>query len=89
MEIYGAQLTKGSMLLVCDALTNNYVSLIYDTLFNPSSDTLFDFFNGVWTKLQNSDRANAFRISSFEFLKRLASTLKTTALNSRKCTQNC
>ena len=41
VEIYGAQLTKGSVLFICDPLTNKYISLIYDTLFNPLSDTLF------------------------------------------------
>ena len=45
VEIYGAQLTKGSVLFICDPLTSKYYSLIYDTLFNPLSDTLFDFFN--------------------------------------------
>ena len=32
IEIYGAQLTKGSILFICDLLTNTYISLIYDTL---------------------------------------------------------
>ena len=45
VEICGAQLTKGSVLFICNPLTSKYYSLIYDTLFNPLSDTLFDFFN--------------------------------------------
>ena len=40
-EIYGAQRTKSSFLLICDPLTNTYISFIYNTLFNPLSDTLF------------------------------------------------
>ena len=35
VEIYGTQLTKGSILFICDPLTNSYISLIYDTLFHP------------------------------------------------------
>ena len=31
----GAQLTNGSIFFICDPLTNVYISLIYDTLFNP------------------------------------------------------
>ena len=66
-EIYGAQLTKGSVLFICDLLTNTYTSLIYDTLFNPLSDTLFEFQNGVWSEMQTSDREVVFRKNSFEF----------------------
>ena len=46
---------------------------------NPLSDTLF---NGVWSEIQPLDRAGVFRKSSFEFLKCLASTLNTAALQS-------
>ena len=70
IEIYETELTKGSILYICGPLTNSYVSLIYDTLYNPFSDTLFEFCNGVWTELQ-SDRVCAFWKSLFEFLKRL------------------
>ena len=34
IEISRAQLTKGLILFICDPLTNKYISLIYDTLFN-------------------------------------------------------
>ena len=47
VEIYGTQLTKGSVLFICDQLTNNYISLIYDTLFHPLSNTLLEFLNGM------------------------------------------
>ena len=43
VEIYGTQPTKGSVLFTCDPLTNSYISLIYNTLFHPVSDTLFEF----------------------------------------------
>ena len=43
-----------------------------------------EFLNAVRTKLQPSDRAGAIRKSSIPFLKRLASTLKTAALQSGK-----
>ena len=43
VEIYGAQITKGSLLFVYDPLTKAYTSLMYDALFNPLSDTLFEF----------------------------------------------
>ena len=66
-----------------DPLTNTYISLIYDSLFYPLSDTLFDFLNGVWTEIQPSDRMGVFRKSSFEFLNCLASTLNTAAFRSR------
>ena len=84
IEIYGAQLTEGSIIFICHPLSNTYVSLNYDTSFNPLSDTLFEFFNGVCTELQPPDRACIFRKSSIEFLKRLASTLNTGTLQSRK-----
>ena len=61
IEIYGTQLTKGSVLFICDPLTNNYISLIYDTLFHPLSDTLFEFLNGIWSEIQPSDREGIFR----------------------------
>ena len=32
VEIYGTQLTKGSVLFFCDPLTNDYISLVNDTL---------------------------------------------------------
>ena len=84
IEIYGAQLTKGSILFICDPLTNTHISLIYGILFNPLSDTLFEFLNGVWSEIQPLDRTGVFRKSSFEFPKRLASTLNTAAQQSRK-----
>ena len=46
VEIYGTQLTKGSVLFICDPLTNNDISLIYDTLFHALSDTLFELLIG-------------------------------------------
>ena len=52
VEIYGAQLTKGSVVFICDPLTNTYTSLIYDILFNSLSDTLFEIFDGVWSEIQ-------------------------------------
>ena len=64
VEIYGSQLTKGSVLLICDPLTNTYTSLIYDTLFNPLFDTLFEFFNGVWSEIQPLDKEMVFRKTS-------------------------
>ena len=81
-EIYRAQLTKGSVLFICDPLTNKYISLIYDTLFNPLSDTLFETLKGVWSKIPASDRKGIFRKSSFKFLKRLAPTLNANASHS-------
>ena len=84
VEIYGAQLTKGSVLFLCDPLTSSYTSLIYDTLFNPLSETLFEFFNVVWSEIQPLDRQGVFRKTSFESLERLVSTLNTNALQSRK-----
>ena len=65
-----------------------YTSLIYDTLFNPLSNTLFEFLNGVCSEIQRSDRQGKFRKSSFEFLNRLASTLKAIALQSRQKSVN-
>ena len=69
VEIYGTQLTQGSVLFICDPLTNKYNSLINDTLFHPLSDTLFEFLNGIWSEIQPSDREGIIRKSSFEFLK--------------------
>ena len=84
VEIYGAQLTKGSVLFFCDHLTNTYTSLIYDTFFNPLPDTLFEFLNGVRSEIQPLGREVVFRKSSFAFLKRLASNLNANAPQSRK-----
>ena len=81
---YGAQLTKGSILFICDPLTNKNISLIYDTLFHPLSVTLLEFLNGIWSEVQPSDRKGIFRKSSFEFLKRLVPTLSANASRSRK-----
>ena len=61
IEIYGTELTKGSVLFICNPLTNKYISLIYDTLFHPLSDTLFEFLNGFWSAIQPSDREGIFR----------------------------
>ena len=61
IEIYGTELTKGSVLSICNPLTNKYISLIYDTLFHPLSDTLFEFLNGIWSAIQPSDREGIFR----------------------------
>ena len=73
VEIYGAQVTKGSVLF---RLTNKYISLIYKTLFHPlSDDSLFQFLNGILSEIQPSDRKGIFKNSSFEFLKRLATAL--------------
>ena len=80
IEIYEAQLTKGSIHFNSDSLNTKYFSLICDKFFNPLSDTLFGFLNGVWTELQPSDRAGTFRKSLFETLKRLAPALNTAAL---------
>ena len=60
------------------------ISLIYDTIFNPLSDTLFEYFNRDWSEIQSWDRTGVFRKSVFEFLNRLASTPNTAALQSRK-----
>ena len=60
VEIYRAQLTKGSVIFIYDHLTNTYTSLVYDTLFNPLSDILFDFLNGLWSEIQTSDRKGVF-----------------------------
>ena len=46
-KIYGAQIAKGSILSICDPLTNTYISLIYETLSNPVSDTLLELPNGI------------------------------------------
>ena len=73
-----------SIVFICDPLTTNYISLIYDTIFNLLSDTLFEILNGVCTKLKPSDRAVAFGKSLFEVLKHLASKLNDAALQSRK-----
>ena len=79
IEIYRAQLTKGSILFICDPLTDIYVSLIYDNLFNPLSDTLFELSNGVWSEIQPLDRTGVIRKYCFEFRKRLSSTLNIAA----------
>ena len=84
IEIHGAQHTKGSMLFICDPLTNKYTSLIYDTPFSPLSDTLFEFFNGIYSEIQPLDGEVLYKKASFEFLKRLAPALNTNALQSRK-----
>ena len=84
VEIYRAQLTEGSVLFICNPLTNTYTSLTYDTLYNPLSDTLFEFLNGVWSEIQLLDREGIFRKSSFDILKRLAPTLNANASHSRK-----
>ena len=84
VEFYGTKLTKGSVLFICDPFTNNYNLLIYDTLFHPLSDTLFEYLNGIWSEIQPSDREGIFRKSSFEFLKRLAPALNANASHSRK-----
>ena len=52
VEIYGTQLTKRSALFICDALTNSYIPLIQNTLFHSLSDTLLEFFNGIWSEMQ-------------------------------------
>ena len=83
-EIYGAQLTKGSILFICYPHTNTYISLIFDTLFKPLSDTLFELLNGIWSEIQPSDKTGIIRKSSFKFFKRLTSTLNTAVLQSRK-----
>ena len=79
-KIHGAQLTKVSVLFICDQLTITYTSLIYEILFNPLST----LFHGVWSEIQPSDREGVFRKSSFEFLKRLAPTLNVNASQSRR-----
>ena len=53
IKIYGAQLTKGLILFICDPLTNTFISLIYDTLINPLSDTVFEFLKvGIWLEIK-------------------------------------
>ena len=84
IKIHRAQLTKGSIFSICDTLTNTYISFIYCNLFNPLSDTLFELLNGICTEIQPSDRTDVYKKLSFEFLKHLASTLNTAALQSRK-----
>ena len=84
VEIYGAQLTKCSVLFICYPLTNTYTSLKCDTLFNPLFDNLFEFYNGVWSEIQPLDREVVFRKPSFEFPKRLAFTLNANASQSWK-----
>ena len=62
-----------------------YISLIYDTFFNQLSDTLFEFLNRVGLEKHHLDKMDLFRkSSSFEFLKRLTSTLNIAALQSRE-----
>ena len=84
IENYGKQLIKGSILFICDPITNKYTSFIYDTLFSPLSDTLFEFLNGIYAEIQPLDREVLFKKASFEFLKRLAPALNTNALQSRR-----
>ena len=84
VKIYLAQLTKGSVLYIFDPLTNNIISLIYDTSIQPLSDPLFEFLNGIWSEIKTSDRERIFRKSSFDFLKRLAPTPNANASHSRK-----
>ena len=84
VKIYGAQLTKSSVIVIYDPLTNTYTSLKYDTLFNPISDTLFEFVHGVWSEMQPLDRKGVFRKSSFELFKRLAPTLNANASHSQR-----
>ena len=62
VEINGTQLTKGSVLFVCDPLTNSYISLIYDTPFHPLSETLFKFLNGIWSENLLSNFLNALHL---------------------------
>ena len=84
IEIYGKQLTNGSILFICDPLRKKHTSLIYDTLFHPLSDTLFEFLNGIYTEIQPLDREVLFKKSSFKLLKSLATALNTNASQSRK-----
>ena len=84
IESYGSQLTKDTIIFICDPLTEGYNSLIYDILFSPLSCTLFEFFKGVKTELHTTDHKSTFKKSSFGFLKRVASTLNSAALQSRK-----
>ena len=84
IEIHGAQLTEGSILFIYDPLTNKNTTLIYDSLFSPLSDTLFEFLNGIYSEIQPLEREALFRKASFEFLKRLAPALNTNASQSRK-----
>ena len=76
-------LQKGTILFICDPLTDVYATLFHNILFNPLSYTLFEYFNGVYTELQPSDRACAFRKSSCDFFERPASTLNVAAIQSR------
>ena len=55
VEIYETQLTKGSVHFICDPITNSYISLIYDIVVHPLSDTLFEFLNAIWFEIQPSD----------------------------------
>ena len=84
VEIYETQPTRGSVLFICDPLTNNYVSLMYNTLLHPLSDTLFEFLNALLSEIQPSDREGLFKKPSIEFLKLLAPAFKTNASHSRK-----
>ena len=67
---------------ICDPLTKTYTSLIYDILFNPVSDTLFEFLHGVGSEIQPLNREGVFRKSSFEFHERLGITLNVTVSKS-------
>ena len=55
-----------------------------DSSFSLPSGFLYVFLNYVYAELQPSDRAGAFRKSSFKFLKQLASTTNTATTQSRK-----
>ena len=84
IEFYGSQIRKDTNNFICDSLTKSYTSLVYDFLFSPLSCTLFEVFKGAKTKLHTTDHKCTLRNSSFEFLKRVASTLNTASLQSRK-----
>ena len=84
VEFYVTQLTKGSVLFICDPLTYTYISLLYDIQIHLLLDTLFEFLNEIWSEIQPSDREGFFRKSSFEFLKRLAPALDTNVSHSQK-----
>ena len=60
IEILGTQFTIATILFICDPLTDVHISLIYETLLNPLSDTLLEFLNGVFPELQPFDRTGAF-----------------------------
>ena len=51
-------------------------SLIYDTIFRPPSDTLFDFLKGVYAEIHATSRGCGFRKLSFKFLKTTSNSTK-------------